>query len=636
MPTSFQTIRIGSLEIGNRLVMAPMKTAFGTRDGQVTAKVLSYFRRRARGGVGLVISEPLYVDKKGQEHPKQLGINGDYNLDGLRRLVEVVHGEGARVFAHLNHAGRASNPKASGTPPEAPSAVPCPTTGIEPEVLAIERIEWLVQSFARAAGRARVAGFDGVELQFGLGYLVAQFLSPATNLRDDAYGGDIEGGLRFAKEVFEAVRGAVGSEFPICARISGSENAPHGLEIDDALELSRRLESWGANAIHVVSGSSCESPLWYYQHMALPTGVNETLAARIKEVVGLPIMAAGRLGDPRRIREILYEGLIDMVALGRPLLADPDLPNKMLMGRDNEVLLCGHCLQGCLARVKSGKGIGCNINPFLGREAEELDPVPTPIHVVVVGGGPAGMQAALTADRRGHWVTLFEKGRLGGQFALAFLPPGKDRLKQSLRSMVAQIEGSEIELCLGEEATVGQLKTIGPDAVILATGSRPVIPAIPGLDQPMTAEDVLSGKHTTGEKVLVLGGGMVGMEVAEFLASQGRRCTVVEMLDEVAQDMAPINRKLLMKRLEAMPVEIHTRTQLVLIEDGRAVVDRQGATGDLGTFDSVVVTIGNRPFTPLLEGLHQEGIPVGIVGDAHKPASIYDAVISGHEAAMAL
>jgi len=616
--------------------MAPIKTGFGTSTGQVTDRLVAYFRRRAEGGVGLIISEPLYVDRRGVEHPNQLGIDGDDKLAGLRRLTEAVHEGGARIFAHLNHGGRAANPKAAGGPPEAPSRVPCGRTGIEPEVLTQERIATLVRAFASAARRARSTGFDGVELQFGLGYLISQFLSPATNLRTDEYGIGRGGRMHFAREVFTVVRGMVGEDFPIGIRISGSEKAPRGLGIENAMELALRLDIWGADLIHVATGSICESLPWYFQHMALTQGVNEALAAWVRKQVDLPVMAAGRLGDPHRIREVLGADLVDMVALGRPLLADPDLPHKLLEDRDEEVLLCGHCLQGCFASVKAGRGIGCNFNPEVGQESKVEAPSSSPRRVVVVGGGPAGMQAALTAWRRGHQVTLLERRRLGGQFVLASLPPHKQRIHKPLDSLMGQVDRSGIEVVQGEDATVEGIRALEPDAIIIATGSRPIIPDIPGLDAAVTVEEVLKGRQEVGHRVLILGGGMVGLEVAEFLASRGKQCTVIEALDEVARDMDPISRKMLLKRLDALPVEILKGCKLVRLEDGRPHMSVKGEPLELEPFASVVVAAGSSPRNILPENLGRAGFKVSVVGDAAKPGSIQDAVRSGHSAALSI
>jgi len=635
----FERLRVGPIELPNRLALAPVKTAFGGTDGMATDRHIAYYRRRAQGGAGLIILEPLFIDPMGREHPRQLGADSDAAIPGLKSIVEAVHAEGSLVFAHLNHAGRAANPKVIGGPPEAPSAVPCPTSGATPEPMSAERIQEVLDAYTEAARRAREAGFDGVELQLGLGYLPAQFLSPRTNSRTDEWGGE-EGRWRFIDEVVALVRQAIGPELALSARISADEKVEGGLDVDDAVALGLRFEGSRVDILHVVTGSACDSPPWYYQHMALPGGVNEMLASQLRAAVAIRVMVAGRLGDPDRIRTVIDDGMADVVALGRPLLADPDLPLKMREGREEEIMGCGSCLQGCLAKVKAGGPVSCLINPELGREgAPTLQVAAVGEPLVVVGGGPAGLEAALVAHRAGFRVTLFERrSALGGQFALAGLTTGKEAMERPFRSLVRAVENSGIDLRTGAEPTFRDIATLHPSKVVIATGSRPIIPVILGLDNPLTAEEVLTGKSETGHRVLILGGGLVGIELAEQLARDDREVVVVEVLEDVARDMEAITRKMTLKRLQSLPVEIHTQTRLLRFEHGEAHV-RDETTGEertLGRFDSVLVAVGHRSHDPLSAVLREAGLDVEVVGDALAPGQVWDATQTGHDAITAL
>ena len=632
----FQPLAMGPVVIPNRLALAPVKTALGGTDGKVSQRHLAYYRRRAAGGAGLIIVEPLFVDTSGREHPRQLGAHADEVVEGLRQIVHVVHEHGSLAFAHLNHAGRAANPKVIGGLPEAPSPVHCPATGATPRELTSNRIGELHRAYAAAARRAREAGFDGVELQFGLGYLPAQFLSPRTNLRDDAWGCFGENRWHFLDELVSVVRTALGHGMALTTRLSADEKVEGGLEIDDAVEISRRLESLGVHGLHVVTGSVCDSPPWYYQHMALPPAVNEGLAARIRNAVSIPVIVAGRLGEPDRIREVLDTGMADAIALGRPLLADPDLPMKMRDGREDEIMSCGACLQGCLAKVKAGGPIGCIVNPEIGHEDRPVAPAPVPgARLVVVGGGPGGMQAALSAQRAGYRVTLFEKNEtLGGQFNLAPLTTGKEAMARPLQALVCAVERSGVDLRTGVEANLARITELEPEWVIVATGSRPIIPPIPGLNDALTAEQLLTGRRKAGRRVLILGGGLVGIESAEHLARQGSEVVVVELLEEIARDMEPITRKMTLKRLDGLPVQVHTGTRLVRMENGEAVVTT-GDTGEessLGRFDSVLVSVGHRPHDSLSADLRSASIPTEVLGDAREPGQIFDATQDGRRA----
>jgi NADPH-dependent 2,4-dienoyl-CoA reductase/sulfur reductase-like enzyme len=368
--------------------------------------------------------------------------------------------------------------------------------------------------------------------------------------------------------------------------------------------------------------------------MRLPLGKNLQWAGVIKNEVDLPVIAAGRLGDPADIRHAIDNQLVDAVALGRPLIADPDLPNKMKEGRDEQVLQCGACLQGCLVKVKAGEGLACIVNPEVGHEAEKIRNSRAKLKIVVVGGGPGGMQAALTARQRGHEVVLFDEHELGGQFNLSYLPPGKEMMKRPLDSMIRRVRSASIELRTNRKASPQDILTENPDTVILATGAVPIIPSIPGLEVPITGKEILTGRKEAGQRVLIVGGGMVGLETAEFLAKKGHVVTVVELLAEVARDMMPLTRTLTVKELERLGVRILTKTTLTRCDGNKAYIQNGDGEEELGEFDSVIVAAGTRSVNHLEAALSDKNVPVIVIGDARKPRQIFDAVTEGFRAAL--
>lgn len=638
LPRLFEPINLRGLTLKNRIVMPPMGTRYATYGGAATPKLTRYYVERARGGVGLIIVQFATVSPEGVSSLYPLGLWDDSFVPGLRDLVAQVHAADAKVAIQLAHAGGTASFAFTRRPALAPSAVPALGREV-PRELTRDGIARLVEAFAAAARRAVEAGFDAVELHMAHGYLLNQFLSPLFNRRTDEYGGSLEGRARFPLEVLRRTRQVVGDEIPILCRLSANDAVEGSLALAEALIVATMLEREGTDVIDVTAGIG-ESFEVSAPPMAIPPGSLVPYAAAIKKVVKVPVVAVAKLHDPRMAEEVLAEGKADLIAVGRGLIADPEWPRKAAEGRFEEIRPCLTCNRPeCHGRVFQQVELGCTVNAAVGREAQfNLTPSHSPRQILIVGGGPAGMEAARVAAERGHRVMLCEQGEtLGGQLWLAAAPPHKSDMEKLIRYLAGQMEKLEVEVRLGCDVTPEMVSRLAPDTVIVATGALPLLPPIPGArEHAVSAWDVLSGSAQVGNRVAVIGGGDVGCETAEFLTARGKQVSILEMLTDVAPELVPWTRRMLLDRLVASSVEILLQARVTTIEPGRVLFERRGVASELIPVDSVVLACGVRPQGELAAQLRTAGIAVRAIGDAVRPGNLADAIRAGFELGAAL
>jgi 2,4-dienoyl-CoA reductase-like NADH-dependent reductase (Old Yellow Enzyme family)/thioredoxin reductase len=648
----FQPLTIASLKLPNRVLMTTIKLGYGTPQGEVTERHIAFYVRRAEGGAGLITTEPLYIHPNGREMPTQMGIYDNKLIPGLQRLTDAVHEAGGLVMAHINHAGRVANPKLvlEGERVSA-SDVLCPANQVIPRPLTLGEIPTYVDYFAEAADRVRKARFDAIEIPFSHGYLIHQFLSPHTNHRDDAYNGDFENRLRFGREVITAVREAVGEDFPIVVRMNAEDHVEGGLTVRDAEVLAARLEEMGVDALSVTSGTMCESVAYCLYPIGTPKAHLLPMSARIRSFVSIPVAVAGRIRTPDVAREALAMGQADWIGLGRPFLADPDWVRKTDAGDEVAILRCAACHQGCLAELRKGHGTSCLFNPLTGREAEvQITPVEQPRQVMVAGGGPAGMEAAIIAAQRGHCVTLYERDdRLGGRFREAAQVPYKEEFVDLIRYQQVQLQRTGVKVHLNTTVTPEMAVAEGPDAVVVAIGAQPVVPPFPGLEETrwMTAYDLLDGRaEVSTPTAFIVGAGTAGMETAEYLARRGIRCIAVKRRPEVGAMLDPLARALLLRRLESLGVDVRTGVEVIRFEtseEGQTTIvarpwpHREDVPELRFLAETVIIALGLRADRSLADVLEsQGGLEVRVVGDCVEPREALEAVWEGFEVGRAL
>jgi len=639
--TLFQPLHLGSLELPDRILMTTIKLGYATPAGETTDRHSAFYARRAEGGAGLITSEPLYILPNGRELPTQLAIYDDRFVEGLHSLTDAVHAVGGRMMAHINHAGRAVNPKLV---PEgervSASAMRCPANQVTPRPLTLSEIPTYIQAYADAARRAYQAGFDAIEIPFSHGYLIHQFLSPLSNRRDDIYGGPLENRLRFGLEVIAAVREAVGPGFPIVVRMNALDHVPGGLTIWDAIPIAQALEAAGVNALSITSGTMCESVPFCLYPAGTPKSHLPPFSAQIRAAVSIPVGVAGRIRHPDWAQEVLSKGQADFIGLGRPFLADPDWPRKAQAGDMEAIALCAACHQGCLAELRKGHSTSCLVNPLTGHESEiQITPTDQPKRVMIVGGGVGGLETAWIAAQRGHHVSLYEQsGRLGGQFHIASVPPYKDEFFDMIRFLEVMIHRAGVKVHLNTHVTAEMVQEVAPDVAVLATGGLPLIIRFPGLDEAnwILAHDLLDGHaEVSTNAAFVIGGGLVGLETADYLSSQGKRVTVVEMLDQIGSDMDPLAKMMITRRLQDQAAMVYTGTKVLRLTEN-AVVAQKGEQEIVFPVETVVMAVGVRANRELVEALTDVPFEVHVIGDAVRPRKALEAIQEGFQVGLTI
>jgi 2,4-dienoyl-CoA reductase-like NADH-dependent reductase (Old Yellow Enzyme family)/thioredoxin reductase len=612
-----------------------MATHFAGEDGVVNDRHIAYYLKRVKGGAGYITFEHTGVMRQGKSFFNMALIDSDQKVVHFKKLVDAVHREGGKIVIQINHAGRQTSSSMTGSPIVAPSAIPCPVRKEMPQELSQEEIQEIVFAFREAARRVKEAGADGVEIHMAHGYLLNQFLSPYSNKREDEYGGDPDRRMKMAIDVLRNVRNQVGSDFLILCRLSADEYVEGGLKLEDSMEIAKALERNGADALHV---SACVAASGYLNHPPYyaEEGIFAHLAQGIKSVVSIPIIAVGRIRTPELANQILEEKKADLISTGRALIADPNFPTKALQGKTLDIIPCISCNR-CIQSIRKG-ALQCAVNPETGREGMfKLQKTDHAKKVWIIGGGPAGMKAAEIAALRGHQVTLYEeKERLGGKFLLAAIPPRKQVLKEFIDQLTRQLTKLPLKVILAKPFTPASLKRGKPDVVIVAIGSKPFFPAIDGIQESkaISVEDALTGSVPLGRKILIVGGGGIGAEVADYLSENGAEVTLVEMREGIALDLVAHLQYFLNKRLKEKEVQMLLLTKAIRFEkDGLWVEDPQGKR-KLDGFDSMVIALGSVPSDDLVESLKGKVPAVYVVGDASKPREVMEALLEAEEVAL--
>ena len=522
MSKLFESTKIGSIEIKNRLAMSAMDLGF-TTEGSINKRFIDFYVERARGGVGLIVVGGCYPEMTGKVWKSIIGLDKDEYIPGLKKLTDTIHKYDTKIAAQILHGGRSASSFFSKTHPVSPSSLSHINIKQRPHALTIPEIKKVIDGYVAATVRVKKGGFDAVEIHGGMGYLINQFLSRATNKRKDKYGGSLKNRIRFAKEIVVAIKEKVGKRYPVIFRLSGEDFVEDGLKIDESVEIAKELEKAGVDAFNV-------SPGWHESRtpimlMSIPRMSYIFLSEKIKDNVNVPVIGSVRINDLALAEEVIDNNQSDIVSIGRPLIADPELPKKYKRKQFEDIRRCIACNQGCFDSLLGFKSISCLYNVRAGRESElKIKKAKKKKKVMIIGGGPGGMEAARVAALRGHDVHLFEKTDvLGGQLRYAYIPPGREEIVNVISFLENQIKKLNVNIELSKKVDTVTINKLKPDVVIAATGGVPLIPKITGIKEKnvVVAEDVFDNRVKVGKDVVIIGGGTIGCEIALHTAKMG-------------------------------------------------------------------------------------------------------------------